>query len=137
MGGNGRIYEGRGWTKAGAHTLHYNKISLGICLMGDFRCMCMCININLIICIMIFICTSIHFVTNILQPYMNLVHLPPKIQMDATQRLIQYGVDHGHISESYELYGHRDVRKGFDSPGEYLYHEICTWPHKAEPKVLQ
>lgn len=37
IGGDGRIYEGRGFQVVGAHTLHYNWISLGICLIGDWR----------------------------------------------------------------------------------------------------
>jgi N-acetylmuramoyl-L-alanine amidase len=55
--------------------------------------------------------------------------------MQATKQLIQFGVDQGIIDPNYELYGHRDLREGFDSPGEYLYQEICTWPHKAESKI--
>lgn len=37
IGGDGRIYEGRGFHVIGAHTLHYNQGSLGICLIGDWR----------------------------------------------------------------------------------------------------
>jgi N-acetylmuramoyl-L-alanine amidase len=33
---DGRVYEGRGWTAEGAHTLGYNKVSLGICIIGDY-----------------------------------------------------------------------------------------------------
>ncbi|XP_028027285.1 peptidoglycan recognition protein-like [Bombyx mandarina] len=36
-GGNGKIYEGAGWNHIGAHTLHYNNISIGIGFIGDFR----------------------------------------------------------------------------------------------------
>ncbi|XP_048454664.1 peptidoglycan recognition protein 5 [Rhincodon typus] len=36
IGEDGNIYEGRGWTKVGAHTLNYNRVSLGISIMGNF-----------------------------------------------------------------------------------------------------
>ncbi|XP_013167550.1 PREDICTED: peptidoglycan-recognition protein LB-like isoform X1 [Papilio xuthus] len=36
VGSDGTVYEGRGWTVLGAHSLHFNTISLGICLIGDW-----------------------------------------------------------------------------------------------------
>ncbi|KAH8354704.1 hypothetical protein KR084_002891 [Drosophila pseudotakahashii] len=36
IGCDGNIYEGRGWQTVGAHTLGYNKISLGISFIGCF-----------------------------------------------------------------------------------------------------
>ncbi|GCB67849.1 hypothetical protein scyTo_0000784 [Scyliorhinus torazame] len=36
IGEDGNIYEGRGWTKMGAHTRGYNDVSLGISIMGNF-----------------------------------------------------------------------------------------------------
>ncbi|XP_051889568.1 peptidoglycan recognition protein 5 isoform X2 [Pristis pectinata] len=36
IGEDGNIYEGRGWTKQGAHTYGYNWNSLGISIMGNF-----------------------------------------------------------------------------------------------------
>nr|AFD54029.1 PGRP-SA [Locusta migratoria] len=36
VGGDGNVYEGRGWHKQGAHTRGYNKNSIGIALVGDF-----------------------------------------------------------------------------------------------------
>nr|ALX00062.1 peptidoglycan recognition protein SA [Melanoplus sanguinipes] len=36
VGGDGNVYEGRGWHKQGAHTRGYNKNSIGIALIGDF-----------------------------------------------------------------------------------------------------
>ncbi|XP_039497377.1 peptidoglycan-recognition protein LE [Drosophila santomea] len=36
IGCDGNIYEGRGWQSVGAHTLGYNKISLGISFIGCF-----------------------------------------------------------------------------------------------------
>ncbi|XP_032527673.1 peptidoglycan-recognition protein LB-like [Danaus plexippus] len=37
VGSDGAAYEGRGWTVLGAHALHFNNISIGICLIGDWR----------------------------------------------------------------------------------------------------
>jgi len=36
IGDDGRVYEGRGWTVVGAHTLHYNSVSYGMCIMFNF-----------------------------------------------------------------------------------------------------
>ena len=36
IGDDGLVYEGRGWKIMGAHALHWNNVSYGICLMGDF-----------------------------------------------------------------------------------------------------
>lgn len=33
---DGRVYEGRGWNVRGAHTLGYNEIAIGICIIGDY-----------------------------------------------------------------------------------------------------
>ncbi|KAF2881226.1 hypothetical protein ILUMI_24950 [Ignelater luminosus] len=36
IGGDGKVYEGRGWHKEGAHTRGYNKNSIGIAFIGTF-----------------------------------------------------------------------------------------------------
>ncbi|XP_076253224.1 peptidoglycan-recognition protein 2-like isoform X2 [Rhynchophorus ferrugineus] len=36
IGGDGRVYEGAGWHKVGAHTKGYNSRSLGIAFIGDY-----------------------------------------------------------------------------------------------------
>lgn len=36
VGGDGRIYEGRGWKRVGAHTQNYNSKSIAISFMGNF-----------------------------------------------------------------------------------------------------
>ncbi|KAJ1107000.1 hypothetical protein NDU88_004397 [Pleurodeles waltl] len=33
---DGNVYEGRGWHMEGAHTIHYNKDSYGVCFLGTF-----------------------------------------------------------------------------------------------------
>ncbi|XP_063698379.1 peptidoglycan-recognition protein LC-like isoform X2 [Culicoides brevitarsis] len=37
IGGDGAVYEGRGWLSQGAHTLRYNKKSIGIAFIGTFN----------------------------------------------------------------------------------------------------
>ena len=36
IGEDGRVYIGRGWKVVGAQTYHYNDISYGFCVMGNF-----------------------------------------------------------------------------------------------------
>ena len=36
IGGDGLIYEGRGWNKKGAHTYCYNQLSYGIAFIGNY-----------------------------------------------------------------------------------------------------
>ncbi|XP_050683747.1 peptidoglycan recognition protein 1-like isoform X2 [Leptidea sinapis] len=37
IGNDGRVYEGRGWKIEGAHTFGYNRCSVGIGFIGDYR----------------------------------------------------------------------------------------------------
>ncbi|NP_001292465.1 Peptidoglycan-recognition protein SA-like [Plutella xylostella] len=37
IGNDGRVYEGRGWDREGAHTYGYNSCSLGVGFIGDYR----------------------------------------------------------------------------------------------------
>ncbi|CAH4038513.1 unnamed protein product [Pieris brassicae] len=37
IGNDGRVYEGRGWNIEGAHTFGYNRCSIGIGFIGDYR----------------------------------------------------------------------------------------------------
>ncbi len=36
VGGDGNIYEGRGWNVLGAHTQSYNDVGYGTCFIGNF-----------------------------------------------------------------------------------------------------
>ncbi|KAK3590386.1 hypothetical protein CHS0354_028495 [Potamilus streckersoni] len=36
IGEDGNVYEGRGWDAIGAHTLNYNSVGLGFCMIGNF-----------------------------------------------------------------------------------------------------
>ena len=37
IGEDGRVYEGRGWNKVGAHTFGWNKVSVSFAFMGNFH----------------------------------------------------------------------------------------------------
>lgn len=37
IAGDGRVYEGRGWSYVGAHSVNFNSNSIGIAFVGDFR----------------------------------------------------------------------------------------------------
>ncbi|XP_035209347.1 peptidoglycan-recognition protein SC2-like, partial [Stegodyphus dumicola] len=37
IGSDGRVYEGRGWTVRGTHTLNFNTNSVGIAFIGNFN----------------------------------------------------------------------------------------------------
>ena len=37
VGGDGRVYVGRGWTRLGAHNRGYNSQSIGIAFLGTFN----------------------------------------------------------------------------------------------------
>ena len=36
VGGDGNVYEGRGWGREGAHTFGYNSVSYAASFMGDY-----------------------------------------------------------------------------------------------------
>ena len=36
MGGDGRLYEGRGWNVVGAHTQGYNSVGYAVSFIGNF-----------------------------------------------------------------------------------------------------
>lgn len=37
IGNDGRVYEGRGWNKKGAHAVGFNDRSIGIAFIGNFQ----------------------------------------------------------------------------------------------------
>lgn len=37
VGGDGNVYEGTGWSTEGAHTIGYNRKSIGIAFIGNFQ----------------------------------------------------------------------------------------------------
>ncbi|CAD7092431.1 unnamed protein product [Hermetia illucens] len=68
IGGDGNVYEGRGFNVVGAHAPGYNDKSVGICLIGDWR-----------------------------------TELPTEKMLEATHKLIEYGISSGYIVKDYKL----------------------------------
>ena len=56
-------------------------------------------------------------------------HLPAKAALQAITDLIYRGVALRKLTPDFRLYGHRDARPMFESPGEKLYQLIRTWSH--------
>ncbi|XP_023944694.2 peptidoglycan recognition protein [Bicyclus anynana] len=96
VGGNGKVYEGSGWLRVGAHTYGYNRRSIGISFIGNYN-----------------------------------TDEPTADQLEAVRKLIQCGVDKGHLTSDYHLLAHRQLIST-ESPGRKLYREIRTWPHYLE-----
>jgi N-acetylmuramoyl-L-alanine amidase len=42
VGEDGNVYEGRGWTRVGAHAVNWNSRSIGIAVIGDFTSESVC-----------------------------------------------------------------------------------------------
>ncbi|XP_078333616.1 uncharacterized protein LOC111108365 [Crassostrea virginica] len=93
VGDDGRVYEGRGWDREGAHTYHYDKVSLALSFMGNFNST-----------------------------------MPTPEAITAAHKLLQCGQQKKVITQSYSLYGHRDVRDT-ECPGYTLYNAIRKWDH--------
>lgn len=55
--------------------------------------------------------------------------LPNGQALQAINNVIECGIQRGKIMPDYKLYGHRDARPMFESPGKRLYPLIKTWPH--------
>lgn len=53
---------------------------------------------------------------------------PPTAQLDAAQKIIQEGVRLGKLSDTYDLYGQRQIIS-VESPGLALYNIIKKWKH--------
>lgn len=96
IGGDGCVYEGRGWDIEGAIAKGYNKRNIGISFIGSFN-----------------------------------RGKPPKRQLVAAERLIQYGLDLKMLTEHYRLFAHRQV-SNTESPGDELYEIVTKWPHWSE-----
>lgn len=119
IGGDGNIYEGRGFTVEGAHAPRYNNRSIGICVIGDWSSECIgtCSRRKLMRLKRCFF-----FFT----PFT--ADLPTPAMLYAVQQIIKIGIGHGHVQANYTLLGHRQTRPT-ECPGDRLFKEITTWPH--------
>ncbi|KAF9805818.1 hypothetical protein SFRURICE_009450 [Spodoptera frugiperda] len=155
VGGEGSVYEGRGWESVGAHAVSYNVKSIGICMIGDF--------VDPYLLRPEFFARSptpgrlsrrlggeeVRSLTwpasffasltasqkeetssqcrSLLQRHSG-QKLPPQTQLESLQKLIASGVELGYISRDYKLIGHRQV-SATECPGQALFNEISTWDH--------
>lgn len=99
VGNDGRIYEGRGWNKVGAHTISYNNCTLGIGFIGDYRA------------------TS------------NTHSTPTEAQIERLHMLLSSGVKLGYLHPNYVIVGGKDINLNSESPGSNLYNEMKRWAH--------
>ncbi|XP_026464184.1 peptidoglycan recognition protein-like [Ctenocephalides felis] len=82
VGGDGLIYEGRGWGKRGAHTFGFNSQSVGIAFIGKYHDT-----------------FPIH-------------DSPTSHQVSCTKRLLVEGVTSGWLASNYSLVGYCDLMSG-------------------------
>ncbi|CAD0194037.1 unnamed protein product [Chrysodeixis includens] len=80
IGNDGRVYEIRGWNVVGAHTRGYNRCSLGLAFIGDYR--------------------------EGLPSYSKVTPL----QLERAQMLLKKGIELGHLHPSYHVVGARDLQ---------------------------
>nr|CAD7457623.1 unnamed protein product [Timema tahoe] len=109
IGGDGKVYEGVGWHKIGAHTKGYNTMALGITLIGNFSGHP---NGSSGVCA----------ITD---------KLPPKVQLEALKKLLECGVKMGELDPDFKLLAHRQLI-ATESPGMTLFLELQNWPEWAE-----
>lgn len=94
IGGNGLIYNGRGWDAEGRHTKGFDANSMCIAIIGTFN-------------------------------YAE----PPRMQLEAVQRLITEGIRLKKIASNYRLYGQGQLMPLTESPGRVAYELVKTWSH--------
>ncbi|CAG0906868.1 unnamed protein product, partial [Cyprideis torosa] len=110
IGGDGVLYEGRGFDKEGAHAAPYNPKSIGIAMIGTF--------------------------TENLPTQKALLTLNYIIYHHAEKIPKGWGGINGWgLPPSYHLLGHRQV-KPTECPGEALYNYIKTAPETFIPHIL-
>ncbi|XP_058803321.1 peptidoglycan-recognition protein 1-like [Phymastichus coffea] len=104
VGGDGNVYEGTGWSTEGAHTLGYNRKSIGIAFIGNFQ-----------------------------QSYRN-SSLEITVAKDAKEKSLQAahdliicGKNLGYLRSNVKVIGARQV-SATESPGNKLYAHIQSWP---------
>ncbi|XP_035428702.1 peptidoglycan-recognition protein 3 isoform X3 [Spodoptera frugiperda] len=83
IGNEGRVYEGRSWEIIGAHTSGYNRCSLGLAFIGDYR--------------------------EGLPSYSKVTSL----QLQRAQMLLDKGVELGYIDKDYQVVGAKDLASSY------------------------
>ncbi|XP_023941141.1 peptidoglycan recognition protein 1 isoform X1 [Bicyclus anynana] len=80
IGNDGRVYEGRGWNIEGAHTYGYNRCSVGLGFIGDYR-----------------------------EEIPNLARVT-ELQLNRTRMMLDAGVTFGYLRPDYQIVGARDLQ---------------------------
>ncbi|TMW41483.1 hypothetical protein DOY81_013436 [Sarcophaga bullata] len=60
--------------------------------------------------------------------------MPTKEALNACKKLLKRGVDEGHLSKNYKLFGHRQCSPT-ESPGRKLFEEIVKWDHFYDKSI--
>lgn len=125
VGGDGNVYEGRGYEVVGAHAPNYNSRSIGLLLIGNFMgklCRCAADWTTMPKC-----------TSQCCFPFAE--ELPPAPMLQVSQDFIKYSTEGGHLSDDYILHGHRQVRNT-ECPGAALYAVIKEWPHWQDHNLI-
>ncbi|CAO1308808.1 unnamed protein product [Diamesa hyperborea] len=141
IGGDGLIYEGRGWQAMGAHTPGFNDKSLGICFLGDFTSVRPTLAARNNAQSLIRCGVASGRIDNDFWLYghgvIDAVTLRPTVAARANaQALIRCGVASGSISTTYSLIGHSQVVAA-TCPGTALLDELRTWPRFNDAPTLE
>ncbi|XP_075990726.1 peptidoglycan recognition protein 1-like isoform X3 [Anticarsia gemmatalis] len=107
IGNEGRVYEGRGWNVVGAHTLGYNRCSMGLAFIGDYR--------------------------EGSSGYSKVTDL----QLQRASMLLAMGVRMGYLDSIFQVVGAKDLDPNTLSPGTNLYNRIRQWPNYAHDNVFR
>lgn len=118
VGGDGAVYEGRGWDKQGAHTKGYNVGS--ICVVSTVRNVLNKSpgNVNLM--------STLNSFQAFIGTFTRLEPTPR--QVNVAKLLLDEGVRLKKLDKDYNLFGHRQFY-ATESPGEQLFKIIQTWTH--------
>nr|CAD7438184.1 unnamed protein product [Timema bartmani] len=127
IGGDGKVYEGVGWHKIGAHTKGYNTMALGITLIGNFSAIFE--DKQRVSC---WLCRYNQGHPNGSSGVCAITDkLPPKVQLEALKKLLECGVKMGELDPDFKLLAHRQLI-ATESPGMTLFLELQNWPEWAE-----
>ncbi|KAJ2954063.1 hypothetical protein O0L34_g2277 [Tuta absoluta] len=101
IGNDGRVYEGRSWHKEGAFLVGYNKCSVGIGFMGDYR-----------------------------EEVIGHVKVTESQQI-RLHKILDVGIELGYLHPEYKVIGAKDLHSdpNYQSPGSNLYNAMQQWPH--------
>ncbi|KAI5640317.1 N-acetylmuramoyl-L-alanine amidase domain-containing protein [Phthorimaea operculella] len=106
IGNDGRVYEGRSWHKEGAYLIGYNRCSVGIGFMGDYR-------------------EEIKGYTKVTESQQRTLH-----------KILDEGIKLGYLHPDYKVIAAKDLQNdpAYQSPGSNLYNAMQKWPHFDDGK---